>query len=57
MNTSDRAGKTIDCVGRADIGDVSEHPIQDADLSDAGEEGGDQLDFEEEFGGDFHVVA
>lgn len=57
MHASYRAYKTIDCVWRADVGDVIEHPIQDSDLSDAGDDGGDHLDFEEEFGGNFHVVA
>ena len=52
-----RACETVDCVWRADVGDVAEHPIQDTDLSDAGDEGGDHLDFEEEFGWDFHVMA
>ena len=57
MYAGQGAGKTVDGFGRADVGDVAEHPIQDSDLGDAGDEGGDHLDFEEEFGGDFHVVA
>ena len=57
MNARDGAGETVDSFRRADAGDVDEHPVQDGDLSDAGDEGCDHLDGEEDFGGDFHVVA
>ena len=57
MDTGDGAGEAVDCFGSADVGDVGEHPVQDADLNDAGDEGGGDLDFEEELGRDFHVVA
>ena len=49
--------EAVDCFGSAYFGDVCEHPIQDADLDDAGDEGGSYLDFEEQFGRDLHVVA
>ena len=57
VHAGDGAGEAVDCVGGAEVGDVGEHPVQDADLDHAGDEGGGYLDFEEEFGGDLHVVA
>lgn len=57
VHAGDGAGEAVDRVGGADVGDVGEHPVQDADLDDAGDEGGGDLDFEEEFGRDLHVVA
>ena len=51
------ACEAVDCLRGADVGDVGEHPVQDADLDDAGDEGGGYLHFEEEFRGDLHVVA
>ena len=41
------ACEAVDCFGSADVGDVGEHPVEDADLDDAGDQGGDYLDFEE----------
>ena len=40
------ACEAVDCFRSADVGDVGEHPVQDADLHDAGDEGGGYLDFE-----------
>ena len=55
--TGEGAGEAVDGFGRADVGDVGEHPVQDANLDDARDEGGGDLDLEEQFGGDLHVVA
>lgn len=57
VHACDGAGEAVDRFWRADVGDVREHPVQDADLDDAGDEGRGDLDFEEEFGRDLHVVA
>lgn len=57
VHAGDGAGEAVDGFGGADFGDVGEHPVQDADLDDARDEGGGDLDLEEEFGGDLHVVA
>lgn len=57
VDARDGAGEAVDGVRGADVRDVGEHPVQDGDLDEAGDEGGGELDFEEEFGGDFHVVA
>ena len=57
VHAGDGADEAVDCLGGAEVGDVGEHPVEDADLDDAGDEGGGDLDFEEEFGRDFHVVA
>ena len=57
MDSRDRTSKAIDSLRRANARDVFEHPIQDTDLSDAGDESGDELDFEEKSGWDFHVMA
>ena len=40
MDAGDGAGEAVDGVGGADVGDVDEHPVQDGDLDDAGDEGG-----------------
>ena len=47
MHAGYGACETVDCFGSADVGDVGEHPVEDADLDDAGDQGGDYLDFEE----------
>ena len=51
------AGEAVDRFRGADAGDVGEHPVEDADLDEAGDERGGNLNFEEEFGRDLHVVA
>ena len=57
MHAGEGAGEAVDGGWGAEVGDVGEGPVQDADLDDAGDEGGGQLDFEEELGRDLHVVA
>lgn len=57
VDARDGAGEAVDSFRRADPRDVGEHPVQNGDLGDAGDEGGDHLDGEEDFRGDFHVVA
>lgn len=41
-----RADKAVDGVSGADAWDVCEHPVQHADLSNAGDEGRSHLDLE-----------
>ena len=57
MHTGDGAGEAIDGVVSAEGRDVDEHPVQDGDLGERRDESGGQLDGEESFRGDFHVVA
>lgn len=57
VHAGDGAGEAVDGGRGADVGDVGEHPVQDADLDEARDEGGGYLHFEEELGGDLHVVA
>lgn len=57
VDTRNGAGEAVDGFGRADARDIDEHPVEDGDLGDAGDEGGGHLDGEEELGRDFHVVA
>ena len=57
VHAGDGACEAVDGFRGADVGDVGEHPIQDADLDEAGDEGGGDLDFEEEFRRNLHVVA
>lgn len=56
MDTRDGAGEAVEGFGGADVLDVGEHPVQDTDLGDGGDERGDNLDEEHDAGGDFHVV-
>ena len=49
--------EVVDVFGRADVVDVGEGPVEDADLDEAGPDGGDHLAGEEHAGRDFHVVA
>ena len=37
MHAGYGACEAVDCFGGADVGDVSEHPVEDADLDDAGD--------------------
>ena len=57
MDTSYRTGKAVDRFWGADVGDVAEHPVQDAYLGNAGDQCGDHLNFEKELWGNFHVVT
>ena len=57
VHACERTGEAVNCFRCADAGDIFKHPVQDADLGDAGDNRGDHLDFEEETGWDFHVVA
>lgn len=57
VHACERAGEAVDGLGRAQAGDVGEEPVEDADLGEGGDEGGDHLHCEEETGRDFHVVA
>ena len=57
MDTGDGAGEAVDCFRGADIGDIGEHPVENPNLDDTGDEGGGHLDFEEELGRYLHVVA
>jgi len=57
VDPCERAGEAAYGVRGADAGDVGEHPVQDADLRDGGDNGGDHLYGEEGAGWDFHVVA
>lgn len=56
MHAGDGAGEAVDGLGRADAFDVCKHPVEDADLGDGGDEGGDDLDEEHDAGRDLHVV-
>ena len=57
MDAGDGAGEAVDGVRGADVRDVGEHPVQGGDLDEGGEEGRGQLELEEQFRGDLHVVA
>ena len=57
VDPGDGAGEAVDGVWAADARDVGEHPVQDGDLDEARDQGGGDLDLEEEFRGDLHVVA
>lgn len=57
VHAGEGADEAVDGFGGADVWDVGEHPVQDADLNDARDEGRGDLDLEEELGGDLHVVA
>lgn len=51
-----RAGEAVDGLGRADAGDVCEHPVEDGNLGERGDDRRHHLDFEEDARWDFHVV-
>ena len=37
VHAGDGACEAVDCFGSADVGDVGEHPVENADLDDAGD--------------------
>ena len=43
VNASKRAGEAVNGLWRADIGNIGEHPVQDTDLSDGGDDRGRHL--------------
>lgn len=57
VHAGDGAGEAVDGGGRAYAADVGEHPVEDADLGEAGGDGGGELDGEERARGDLGVVA
>ena len=57
MDACDGASEAVDGLRGADVGDVSEHPVQDGDLGEAGYKSGEHLDGEKKAGRDLHVVA
>lgn len=57
VDAGERAGEAVAGVGGAEGGEVAEHPVEDADLRQAGDQGGQHLDLEEEARGQLHVVA
>ena len=52
-----RAGEVTALVPGADVGDCAKGPVHDADLHEAGPDGGDDLRHEHGSRGNFHVVA
>ena len=57
MHPCDRTVKAVDCLWCADAGNISEHPVQNSNLSDAGDEGRDHLDGKEKFRRYLHVMS
>lgn len=57
VHAGNGAGEAVDGLGGADAADVCKHPVEDADLGDGGDEGGDDLDEEHDARRDLHVVA
>lgn len=57
MYTSYWASESVDCLRGANVGNMVEHPIENAYLSDAGNKCGNHLDLEKKLGWDLHVVT
>lgn len=57
MNPGDWAIEAVDGLRRADTRDKCQHPVQDANLSKAGNNRGRELEREKQSRWDFHVVA
>lgn len=57
VDAGDGAGEAVDGLGGADAPDVGEHPVEDADLGDGGDERSGDLDGEHDARRDLHVVA
>lgn len=57
MDAGNGTGKTVDGFGSTDALDVGEHPVENADLGDGGDERGDDLDEEHDARWNLHVVA
>ena len=57
MHSSDRTGEVVDCFGCADAINIDEHPVKHSDLSDGGNESGNELELEEEPWRDLHVLS
>lgn len=57
VDARDGAVEAVDGGGGAEAGDVGEHPVEDSDLRQARDEGGEHLHGEEEAGRDLHVVS
>lgn len=55
MYACDGAGEAVDCFRRADAFDIVECPIEDNDLREGSDDGGEELNFEENAGWDRHV--
>ena len=51
-----RASEAVDGLGRADAGNVCEHPVEDRNLGERGHNRCHHLDFEEDPRWDFHVM-
>jgi hypothetical protein len=52
-----RTDKPVNCLWRADIRDIGEHPIEDEDLGDGRNDGGYHLDGKKYSRWDLHVMA
>ena len=57
VHAGDGAGKAVDGLRGADARHVLEHPVEDGNLGEGADDGGDHLDAEEDPGWDFHVVT
>lgn len=57
VDAGDGAGEAVEGGGGAESLDVDEHPVQDADLSNGGDQCRHDLDSEHDPGRDLHVVA